>query len=31
MKWLGSVFMMSANTENHVRTMVVYDQKFREA
>ena len=28
----GSVSMMPANTENHVRTTVVYDyRKFREA
>lgn len=31
MKWLGSVLMMSANTENHVRMIVIYDRKFREA
>ncbi len=32
MNWFGSVSMMPANTENHVRTIVVYDcRKFREA
>jgi len=31
MNMYGFVSMMSANTENHVRTIVVYDRKFREA
>ena len=32
MNGYGSVSMMSANTEEHVRTIVVYDdRKFREA
>ena len=31
MNWYGFVSMLLANTENHVRTIVVYDWKFREA
>ena len=31
MNWSGFVFMMPANTMNHVRTIAVYDRKFREA
>ena len=31
MNMYGFVSMMSADTENHVRTIVVYDRKFREA
>jgi hypothetical protein len=31
MNWYGFVSMLPANTENHVRTVVVYDWKFREA
>ncbi len=31
MNWFGFVSMMTANTEIHVRTIVVYDRKFREA
>ena len=31
MNMYGFVSVMSANTENHVRTIVVYDRKFREA
>ena len=31
MNMYGFVSMLPANTENHVRTIVVYDWKFREA
>lgn len=32
MNMFGFVFLLTANTENHVRTIVVYDHwKFREA
>lgn len=30
MNMYGFVSMMFANTENHVRMIVSYDQKFRE-
>ncbi len=30
MNWFESVSVLTANIGNHVRTIVVYDQKFRE-